>query len=126
MIVLDASVMIAVLDEGDAHHDRAVQVLAQAQDRSDEFAMNAVTIAEVLVGPTRAGREQRVLDDLERLAVRETALGAPRKLAALRVATGLRLPDCCVLLSAEEAGADLATFDDRLAEAARERGLRVR
>lgn len=127
MIVLDASVVIAMLDEGDAHHVRAVEVLTQAQARSENFAMNPVTITEVLVGPTRAGREGRVLDDLDRLAVLETPLGSPRRLAALRVATGLRMPDCCVLLSAEDAGgADVATFDDRLADAARGRGLCVR
>lgn len=35
----------------------------------------------------------------------------------------LKLPDCCVLLAAEHAGALLATFDPRLAGAAEQRGL---
>lgn len=127
MIVLDASVVIALLDGADAHHARAVQVIEDAQDRHEELAMSPVTIAEILVGPARAGRDEAVLEDLGHLGIRETALGSPRRLAALRVSTGLRLPDCCVLLAAEDAsGADVATFDDRLAGAARARGLRVR
>jgi predicted nucleic acid-binding protein len=47
------------------------------------------------------------------------------KLAALRVETGLKMPDCCVLLTAEGAGGRLATFDERLARAARNRDLEV-
>lgn len=127
MIVLDASVVIALLDDGDAHHRRALEILELAQDRLDELAMHPITIAEVLVGPTRAGREGQVMEHLDGLAVLETPVGSPRRLAALRVATGLRLPDCCVLLSAQDAGrADVATFDDRLVAAARGRGLVVR
>jgi predicted nucleic acid-binding protein len=47
-------------------------------------------------------------------------------LAALRAGTGLKLPDCCVLQAAEQAHAGIATFDDRLAAAARELGVDVR
>jgi predicted nucleic acid-binding protein len=50
---------------------------------------------------------------------------APAALAGLRAATGLKLPDCCVLLAAEQVGGGLGTFDDRLATAARERGVPV-
>lgn len=39
--------------------------------------------------------------------------------------TGLKMPDCCVLLAAERAPCALATVDDRLAAAARERGFVV-
>ncbi len=39
------------------------------------------------------------------------------RLAQLRASTGLRMPDCCVLLAAEDAGASVASFDDRLAQA---------
>jgi predicted nucleic acid-binding protein len=51
---------------------------------------------------------------------------APVRLAMLRAGTGLKMPDCCVLLAAEQTHGALATFDYRLATAAIERGLVVR
>jgi predicted nucleic acid-binding protein len=52
---------------------------------------------------------------------------AAGQLAELRAHTGLKLPDCCVLLTAERHGpAEIATFDARLARVAVERGLAVR
>lgn len=53
MIVLDASVLIAYLDARDQHHNAAEALLLRSAD--DEFGANALTIAEVLVGPLRAG-----------------------------------------------------------------------
>lgn len=38
---------------------------------------------------------------------------------------GLKLPDCCVLFAAEQVAGSVATFEDRLAGAARARGLEV-
>ena len=53
MIVVDASVIIALLDANDAHHARAAEVL---DDLRDPLAASALTVAEVLVGPANAGR----------------------------------------------------------------------
>jgi len=39
------------------------------------------------------------------------------------VTTGLKLPDCCVVLAAEDAGASIASFDERLAQCAEVRNL---
>jgi predicted nucleic acid-binding protein len=50
----------------------------------------------------------------------------PARLAGLRASTGLTLPDCCVLLAAEQVDGAIVTFEDRLAAAARERGIDVR
>jgi hypothetical protein len=47
------------------------------------------------------------------------------RLAELRVITGLKMPDCCVLLAAENAAASVASFDERLAQAADMRNLPV-
>jgi rRNA-processing protein FCF1 len=46
-------------------------------------------------------------------------------LARLRVNTGLKLPDCCVLLTAMDRRATLASFDERLLAAAISRGIPV-
>lgn len=49
---------------------------------------------------------------------------AAARLATLRARTNLKLPDCCVLLAAQEAGADAVfTFDAQLASAARAAGF---
>jgi len=50
------------------------------------------------------------------------------RLAQLRASTGLRMPDCCVLLAADHAVATVATvasFDDRLIKSATDLNLPV-
>lgn len=126
MIVLDASVLIAHLDAQDLHHERATRLIKDAAD--DRLGISPLTLAEVLVGPARLHRlpaAEVALQDLE-IATVELTARAPVRLATLRVNTRLRLPDCCVLLAAETAQAAVATFDSRLAEAARGLGLDVR
>lgn len=127
MIVLDASVLIAQLSRDDAQHERALRALRY--HAGHRFLASPLTIAEVLVNPARADRIDDTLDLLSDLGVMERPLPADsaRRLARLRAATGLRLPDCCVLLAAEDAAAEaILTFDDRLAAAARQRGIAVR
>jgi len=126
LIVLDATVMIAHLDATDAHHDRASALLVAAA--SEAFMASPLSLAEVLVGPTRAGRLADAVAALEELGVRAVSLDddAPSRLATLRSETGLRLPDCCVLLAGEQVGAAVATFDERLGSAASRQGLSVR
>lgn len=123
MIVLDASVLIAHLDADDLHHDRATRLLLDAID--EPLAASPLTLAEVLVGPARAGRADLAEGALRELGVDAVPLdvGAPRQLAELRVRTQLRLPDCCVLLAARTAGGYVSTFDERLHRAAAELGL---
>ena len=125
MIVLDASVLIAYLDGDDEHHTRAVALLAREID--DDFGINSLTLAEVLVVPARDDRMDEVRATLEALEIRELPLlpGAAVALAQLRVATKLKLPDCCVLLAARDAGGRLASFDDQLRRAAAARDLVV-
>ena len=126
MMVVDASVLIAHLDATDAHHDRASSLLMDLAD--EPLAASPITVAEVLVGPVRAGQLDRATAALARLQVTTVDLraDAPARLAVLRAGTGLKLPDCCVLQAAEQAQAAIATFDDRLAAAARELGVDVR
>ena len=54
MIVVDASVLIAHFEATDAHHTRATTLLLDAT--SDELVASPLSLAEVLVGPARAGR----------------------------------------------------------------------
>lgn len=123
MIVLDASVLIAHLDHSDAHHAAATQRLLDLADQP--FGASSITLAEVLVAPTRAGNLSAAQAALHTLEVTELPLppNAAERLAALRVETTLKLPDCCVLLAAETARGAVLTFDDRLAREAALRHL---
>lgn len=116
MIVVDASVLIAYLDGADAHHAAAETLLAEAID--DDLVVNPLTLAEVLVVPLRDGQLEPVRAALRDLEVNELSFppDAAARLAQLRVNTGLKMPDCCVLLAVEDAGATLASFDERLAQ----------
>lgn len=123
VIVLDASVLIAYLDSSDDRHARAETLLAQEID--DDFAASSLSLAEVLVMPARENRVEAVRGALEDLEVQELPFpaGAAVKLAQLRASTSLTMPDCCVLLAAEEQQARVASFDDRLIDAAATRKL---
>lgn len=125
MIVLDASLLIAHLDAADDNHASASALVEAAAD--DTLAANPLTLAEVLVGPARAGRLDEMQAALRDLEVEEVPFPADTsvRLARLRADTGLKLPDCCVLLAAEQRGAAVASLDVRLCRAAEVRGLAV-
>lgn len=126
MIVLDASVLIAHFDGADAHHSRARRLLSEGL--SDVLRASPITLAEFLVTGTRAGVQGAMLDGLSSLGVSTEHLpvDAPARLADLRVRTGLKMPACCVVLAAQTSTGAVATFDDRLASAARSLGLDTR
>jgi predicted nucleic acid-binding protein len=125
LIVLDASVLIAHLDAADAHHRRADELLQAFSP--EPLGASPITLAEVMVGPARAGKLNLAATTLALLDVATVDLesNAPMRLAMLRASTGLKLPDCCVLLAAEQSGGVLSTFDDRLAAAAEAHGYVV-
>lgn len=125
MIVLDASALIGFLDGADPHHGSAVALLRDAADQ--ELATSVITLAEVLVVPARRHRLDVALEALRALEVRELGLppSSPVGLARLGAESGLRLPDCCVLLTAQAQDAALATYDARLGAVATERGVTV-
>ena len=127
MIILDASVLIAFFSNVDVHHTRAVQLLDAHLD--DAFAASTITLAEFYAGPARQqqlGTARRLIADL---GIAELGLPGDSawKLGLLRAQTGLRLPDCCVIHTAQEhqPAATVATFDRRLAQEAAALGIRV-
>jgi predicted nucleic acid-binding protein len=125
VIVLDASVLIGHLDAGDAHHADAQDLLEASGEET--LGASAITLAETLVSPARAGRLADAEGALQRLDVIELSLGenAPGRLAQLRAEVGMKLPDCCVLLAAQEHAATVASFDSDLLAAAGKLGLRT-
>lgn len=125
MIVLDANVLIAHFSHEDAHHEAATQLLRSAA--GEVLVAHPLTMAEVLVGGVRNGRGQEMLADLRLLGVELPGRddGEALRLATLRVSTGLRLPDCCVLDTALATSGVVATFDAPLTKAARSMHVRV-
>ncbi len=125
MIVADASWVIALRDPKDAHHEVAAD---SNQKLGDEAAvLPAVTLAECLVGPAKLGLLDKAARDLRAaFEIHEADVDAPLRWASLRASTGLRLPDVIVLDAAIHREArGVATFDDRLASRAIDRGLVV-
>jgi predicted nucleic acid-binding protein len=125
VIVLDASVLIAHLDDRDAHHDRAAHLIEETG--IEPLGASEITLAETLVAPARAGRLEDAESALNRLGVNELALGdgAARKLGQLRADTARKLPDCCVLLAAQRNGGTVASFDSDLIATAGDLGLKT-
>lgn len=109
VVVLDASVVVGVLDAGAALHSRATAAIAD--HRSDELVCPASAYAESLVmpyrrGPAAAERVDRFFDDF---AVRIEPVGRDIARLAARLRAhhrALRLPDALVLATGEMLDAD--------------------
>lgn len=124
LTVLDASILIAILDAGDPHADVAATIVEEA----DSLAIGALTLAEALVKPVQDGTADVVLNLLNELDVMRVEMAAESevRLARLRAETRLKMPDCYVLHTAIELGAEaLATRDGGLRAHAERRGLRT-
>lgn len=89
--------------------------------------VHPVTMAEVLVGPVSIGERDVALSTSRALDITKwgTSSGEPLRLARLRVSSRLKLPDCGMLSAAIATRSRIATFDGRLASAARELGVQV-
>jgi len=124
VIVLDASVLIAAMTPEDAHHVAAMSLLATLEV-GGASVIHAVNLAEVLVGQVPYGLEESAASSIAAVGVDalNTDPDSPVRLARLRAATKLGLPDCCALDAALETGYAIATFDDRLARVAASLGI---
>ena len=120
-LILDASVVIALLDSGDRHHVRAVEQVAEADEAGQDLAVPASAYAEALVAPARVGRvdDAREVIAMAGIAVTELTAGMAAAAALVRVRhKRLGLADALVLACARDLGAPLLTFDRHLAAAA--------
>ena len=121
-MILDANVLIALLDDQDLHHERAVDLVATA---AQPLGVHEMTLAEALVLPARIGQEETAARAFADLGIRRvpTDDDFALTLARIRASSGLRMPDAVVLAAAERGRCPLATFDARLARAAATRGI---
>ncbi len=125
VIVIDANVLIAFLDGDDAHHEDAISLFEHRF--LDGFAASVLTVAEALVHPTRAGRQDAALASLRTVGVVVVPLDASDAAALARVRSEyrIRMPDAVALYTAMSTGAELATFDASLASVAARAGVIV-
>ena len=113
------------MNRADPHHEAATEILLGGTP--GRMLVHTMTLAEVLVGGVRIGQGASMRDDLHSagIVVAPSDGDEPLRLAELRVSTGMKLPDCCVLDVAIRNRAALATFDATLAEAAQKQGVAV-
>lgn len=117
--VLDAGVVIGLLDNKDWHHEGARRALTSALKRNDELVLPVSAYSEALVAPYRAGADAvSTLDAfLAALPARIEPLTSPiaRYAAELRARHGsvLRLPDALVLATAKALEAARVVTTDR-------------
>lgn len=119
LTVLDAGVVIGILDERDSHHRSSRDALATVRRRGDSILLPASAYAEAMVGPARRGTDSiEVVDSfLARVPIRVepvvAAIGA--RAASLRAVLGkdLLLPDALVVATALVLRADRLITTDR-------------
>jgi predicted nucleic acid-binding protein len=125
-LILDASVLIGLLDSADAHHDRAVEEVAAADVAEREIVTPASAYSEALVAFARAGRIADAREAIASMGIAVwpmTASVAERSAELRSEHERLRLPDAIVLATAQELDGELLAYDDRLSALAKGRGV---
>ncbi|HEY4378413.1 MAG TPA: PIN domain-containing protein [Acidimicrobiales bacterium] len=118
LTVLDAGVLIGLLNRDDAYHLASVRALGDAFTRQDEIALPASALAEALVGPSRHGAAAvAVVRDLLReapITIHPLDEDVAAVAAAFRAQhRSLRLPDALVIATAAALDADRLVTTDR-------------
>ena len=119
LIVVDAGIIIAILDSSDAHHEPSQRALSVALGNASTLIVPASAYAETLVAPFRAGPQKAAVVDTFLDALPATVQPITRRIARtaaeLRARHGsrLRLPDALVVATALELHADQVLTTDR-------------
>jgi predicted nucleic acid-binding protein len=116
-LILDASVLIALLDTADAHHARAVDDVEAADQQGIELVAPASAYSEALVAFAREGRISDAREAITAMGIGVAALDAQaaEHAAELRARhSGLRLPDAIVLATSRQLRGRLLSYDQRL------------
>jgi predicted nucleic acid-binding protein len=113
-VLLDSSVLIAILNPRDKHH----QVAIDSYSSADRYQISAISLTEVLPAAIKAGRASAVRQKLEEIARVVVDLDSEigNLAAQVRVETGLKTPDAIISATAQARKAQLWTFDAGLAK----------
>ncbi len=114
--VVDASVLIAILNRGDRHHAAAMQAVDEARGQA-ELALPMIAYAETWVGVARlkpARRHAIAAHVRELMRIEPMTASIAERAAALRARTGATLADALVIATAQEIDASsILTADVR-------------
>jgi predicted nucleic acid-binding protein len=116
-LILDASVLIGLLDSADAHHRRAVDDVERADQAAQSLMTPASACGETLVAFARADRLSDAREAIASMGITIAPLTAAIAESAAELRAHhqrLRLPDAIVLATAVAIGAELLTYDQRL------------
>lgn len=125
-MVLDADVVIGALDGSDPHHTEARSLFVGWEKRDDVRLVSIVNLTEVLVAP--AADRQHLLAAREAIAGLGVAIHTASEAvgveaARLRGAHPISLPDAYCLATARHTDAAVASFDEKVLQAAEREGL---
>jgi len=125
LVVLDASAVIALASDTDPNHSWALGMFRDTAAFS--LQMTALTEAEVLVHPARAGKLEKFLKLFGALGLEITPIeeSDSSQIAKIRASTSLKMPDAVVLSQAIKVSGSIATADKQLAKVAKDKGLGV-
>jgi predicted nucleic acid-binding protein len=125
LVVLDASAVIALASDTDPNHNWALEMFRDTA--AFGLQMTALTQAEVLVHPARAGKLEKFLKLIGALGLEITPIeeSDSSQIARIRSTTSLKMPDAVVLSQALKVAGFIATTDQKLAKVARENGVGV-
>ena len=115
-VVLDSSVLIALLSNSDVHHGAAVK----ATSTKNLYAISAVSLSEALIAPFRdgvkTGQEVRQVIKKSMNQIIEIDEEIATLAAQIRAERSLLLPDALICATASRINAQLWTFDRSLAK----------
>ena len=116
-VVLDSSVLIALISPKDFHHEAAID----ATSANHQYLISAVTLSESLVMPFRTNVKtaERIRATIEKAVTAVVPINADiATLAAQARATlTLKMPDALISATATHEKSELWTFDKTLASA---------
>lgn len=127
LILLDASVLIALLDPTDRLNGKAEQALTELV--ADELAIPASALAETLVQPARSGKLELAQAAIGLLGLRVTPIDEAVAVEAARLRgrhRALKLPDALVLASGEVLAAAAILTGDQSWQSVSERVRLIR
>jgi predicted nucleic acid-binding protein len=121
-LILDAGVLIGLLDSADAHHAQAVEDIDAADLAGDELLVPASAYSEALVAFACADRLDDARETIAAMGIRvapftETMADAAVELCARH--EHLRLPDAMVLACARKMRGRVFSYEPEVARLAR-------
>ena len=115
LVLLDSSVLIASLNPKDIHHQNAIN----SNTVGNQFIISSISITELMPRAFKDGRSDSIWSALTAMVQEVVDLDTHLAMSAahIRSSKGLKTPDAIISATALARGAQLWTFDSRLAKA---------